>query len=97
MKTAVFVKRHDGAGEGRIYRVDPPILLPQGQATSYVWVSAVNAWFTGPETYIFASTAEGEVLDWDELDGSFRGDKDHVQALLNAGYQVLEVQEEEQL
>ena len=53
----------------------------------YVIVSAANVPFSGPETYIFPSNENGEVVDWVELDGSFRGSLDIWQALRNAGYE----------
>jgi hypothetical protein len=56
--------------------------------TSYVVVSAADAPFSGPETYIFASDAEGNVHSYNELDGSFRGSLDHAKALKGAGYEV---------
>ena len=57
-------------------------------ATDHVIVSAVVAMFSGPETYIFPANDKGEITDWGELDGSFKGDLDHAQALRNAGYEV---------
>ena len=47
----------------------------------YVITSAVSVAFTGPETYVFAATEDGEVSDWLELDGSFRGAFDHERAI----------------
>lgn len=91
---ATFVKQRNGNGDGRVYRVEPPIrgnryaLEDDEQQTfDYVWVSAVGA-YSGPETYIFGCDADGEVLDWCELDGSFRGGFDHEAALRGAGYEV---------
>jgi hypothetical protein len=57
--------------------------------TSYVIVSAVIAMFSGPETYIFPTTETGEILNWGELDGSYRGGLNHDTALLNAGYELV--------
>lgn len=94
-KTATLIKaRLNGyTGDARLYKVDPPI--PQnewdGEDTTtheYVVVSGVIAPFSGAETYIFPGDAEGNVVDWGELDGSFRGDIDHEQALVNAGYSI---------
>jgi hypothetical protein len=86
--TATFVKQRNAQGEGRVYRVDPPIANYKGDAFDHVWVSAADVPFSGPETYIFGSDADGKVLDWCELDGSFRGGLDHEEALRGAGYEV---------
>ena len=74
---------HVGAAQ-RTYRLDPPMEALH----EYVVVSAVVAPVTGPETYIFEGDADGNVTDWGELPGSFRGDFDHERALRNAGYEV---------
>lgn len=88
---AEFVKRLTGwRGDARLFRVSPPVrftdLEDRVRETSYVVVSATFAPFTGPETYIFPADERGEVLDWIELEGSFRGGLDHEKALSNAGY-----------
>jgi hypothetical protein len=54
---------------------------------SHVVVSALNA-PCGPETYIFEADAQGNITNWTELDGSFRGGLDHQAALTNAGHQL---------
>lgn len=90
MKTAKLIKdRLDGfTGHAALYELEPPIT--DGEKThKRVIVSAVNAMFSGPETYIFpAYEDKEEISDWSELEGSYRGGKDHVQALQNAGYEV---------
>ncbi len=60
-----------------------------GPLPEYVVVSAADVFYSGPETYIFEADAEGEVTNWSELEGSFKGDLDHVQALWEAGYRVV--------
>lgn len=97
--TAHFVKQCNGTGEcngtceGRVYRLDPPYETrdwddnPTG-STEFVWVSATIAMFSGPETYIFASDADGKVSNWGELPGSFQGGLDHEAALRGMGYEV---------
>ena len=99
MKTATHVKTFTSSErpdfEQRLYRVDPPIRPytfaeePEADPTDYVIVSAANVPFSGPETYIFPADENGEVIDWVELGGSFRGALDHEQALRNAGYTVI--------
>ena len=103
MKKATFVKQRNGNGDGRVYRVDPPMAVHDWlahheesecvgtgdcAATDYVWVSAADVPFSGPETYIFPCDSGGKVTDWGEMDGSFKGSLDHERALLNAGYEV---------
>lgn len=41
------------------------------------------------ETYIFESDNEGNIKDWSELEGSFRGEINHERALKNLGYTIL--------
>ena len=41
------------------------------------------------ETYIFPADEDGNVLDWGELEGSYRGGMDHEEALHNAGYEIV--------
>lgn len=48
---------------------------------SHVVVSAAVAMYTGAETYVFPANADGEVVDWAELDGSIRGGLDHEAAI----------------
>jgi hypothetical protein len=57
------------------------------EGNEFVIVSATYVAPTGPETYIFASDKKGNITDWGELDGSFRGDLDHAEALRLAGYE----------
>lgn len=55
----------------------------------YVIVSATFVPFVGgEETYIFPATPDGEIDDWGELPGSFKGEQDHDKALERAGYEV---------
>jgi hypothetical protein len=92
-KIATFVKQRDGQGEGRVFKVNPPMTWHEWnrdrqmtRKTSYVWVSAIDAMFTGAETYIFPCDCHGTVKSFGELDGSFRGEKNIDRALNNAGY-----------
>jgi hypothetical protein len=95
---AVMVKDDlpDFRGHAALYRLDPPLSLEhdwdeesKGKMTDHVVVSSVDAYSSGPETYIFAANAEGEVTGWLELEGSFRGGKSHGKALRGAGYEVI--------
>ena len=93
METATFIRDiNPGARQTqRLYKVYPPTYYDEGidgirRETQHVVVSAVDAMFSGPETYIFPADEDGKVLDWCELDGSFRGALNHDAALINAGY-----------
>lgn len=93
MGTATFVKQKNGNGQAAVYRLDPPLDITDWDdkvtgTTEHVWVSAAEVMFSGPETYIFACDADGEVTDWGELTGSYRGGLDHAEALRGAGYEV---------
>lgn len=65
----------------KVFRMSPPL-----DGHEHVIVSAANALLSGPETYIFGCDKDGRVVDWSELDGSFKGGLSHDQALRNAGY-----------
>jgi hypothetical protein len=89
LNTAKEVKRLEGwSGDARVYELSSPMTW-DGGATDYVIVSATVVPFSGPETYIFPADADGEVLAWGELDGSFQGGLDHERALNGAGYEVV--------
>lgn len=72
-------------GDARLYRCEPPLA-----GHDRVVVSAANVPFSGPETYIFPADAEGKVIDYTELHGSFQGALDHAEALRGAGYEIAE-------
>ena len=79
-------------GHAALYQLNPPIrktIFCDDAVAEYehVVVSAVCVLGT-PETYIFASNNEGEIVDWCELNGSYRGGLDHDEALANAGYEI---------
>lgn len=83
--TRLTVNRgRDFSGDARLYRLSEPL-----EGHTHVIVSAVASVYV-TETYIFPADESGEVTDWGELPGSFRGDTDHEQALNNAGYDVTE-------
>lgn len=95
---AKLVKELDNfAGKAGLYKLDPPMKYTKWDfetdeeveyKTEYVVVSPANVMFSGPETYIFASDENGEVTDWMELAGSFRGGLNRERALNKAGYIV---------
>lgn len=102
MGTAVLVKKNlpGATGTAHLYRLDPPIEQKgwdgNVEAThEFVRVSATivpdysGLGYGGPETYIFPADETGEVIDWGEMDGSYRGGLDHEEALRGAGYEVI--------
>ena len=90
---ATYVRDLGGwLGTARLYKVPEykwSNSFEEGTA-EYVAVSAVVA-LGGPETFIFPADADGTVLNWLELEGSFHGALDHVRALNNAGYEEVVV------
>lgn len=74
------------------YRLIRRIESPTGRGTRWLWevgdhfviTSAVTVPYSGPETYVFRASPDGEILSWRELDGSFRGGLNHDTAI--AGY-----------
>lgn len=91
---ATLIKELDGfKGDARLYKVDPAIVQRDWDDNEvakhdYVVVSAVDVMVSCPETYIFPANEHGEIVDWGELDGSFKGGMDHEAALNLAGYAV---------
>lgn len=93
---ATFIKDLEGyPGKAKLYKVDPPMKYdepwdddgPPAKETNFVVVSAASKLVT-PETYIFPADENGEIEDWGEMDGSFKGAFDHERALRNAGYGI---------
>lgn len=60
-----------------------------------VMLSQLCAPFSGWETYIFPVDENGEVTDWGELPGSYRGYINHEELLKSLGYTVVEPYQEE--
>ena len=82
-------------GVATLYRVEPPIPYSMNWDTDeyeekadYVVASETYAMFSGPETYPFPADEEGNVLDWGELTGSYRGGLNGDRAIENAGYTI---------
>jgi hypothetical protein len=91
---AKYLKTLKGfSGTAKLYELSPPLIekdyegKPRGKH-KYVVVSAAVAMFSGSETYIFPATKSGEIKNFGELDGSYRGGLDHETALRNAGYSI---------
>ena len=89
MKTATMLEEMTGMnGRANLYRLSEALESYDGNKYEYVVVSAVDVPFSGPETYIFGADENGEIVNWMELPGSFRGALDHNEALEGAGYTV---------
>lgn len=43
-----------------------------------------------PETYLFAANEDGEVIDWCEMEGSFKGAYNHEEAMNNSNFPLKE-------
>ena len=98
MKTATFVEDRNGwNGHASLYKLSHAVEYngprsdndPPAKRTQYVIVSAVVAPATGEETYVFPADAQGKVLSWTELDGSYRGGMSHTEALWQAGFELV--------
>lgn len=91
---STYVKERLGRPDGvaAVYKLSEQVGYGDDRdaKTQYVWVSAVPhvGSYEGPETYIFASDADGEVLDWCELSG-IKGVMSHQRALAEFGFPVL--------
>ena len=93
---ATFVETVDNGSDDvdqLLWRVEPPMqgwdVDNRPLVFDFVVTSATDAQFSGPETYIFGADKTGEVVDWLELPGSFKGSLDHDAAITNAGYEVV--------
>ena len=91
MNTAKLLndKMRNFNGHAALYELTPPLKDYDGKTEhKYVVVSATNAMFSGPETYIFPANESGEVSDWCELPGSQKETLNHEDALRDAGYAI---------
>lgn len=93
MKTATLVRSNltNFATAAYLYRLSEPLFDYRGKLSAVYVIVIAGAAVTGdhgPETYIFPSSSEGDVVSWSELPGSTTGTLDHEMALRNAGYEV---------
>lgn len=83
MNTATQLRIMPSAhGSVGLYQLDPPWF-----GIRYVAVSGARTTFA-LETYIFPADENGNILDWEEMPGSFKGAIDHAAALEGLGYDV---------
>lgn len=88
MGTAKFVKMLDGwRGDARLYELSAPVSNESGGEFNFVIVSAVVA-YSGPETYIFQASPDGKCVSFAEMQGSFRGELSHAEALAGLGFAI---------
>jgi len=94
-RTATFVRTIQGfRNRAELFRLSEPVTVAKPgdtRTTLFVIVSAI-AWtadFRVPETFVFPADESGQVIDWDELPGSFRGACDIDRALRAAGFDVI--------
>jgi len=82
MITAKYIKTEiSGSGaEQKLYELSEKVKEDDNEF-DHIIISAVTAPFSGPETYIFPANKEGEIIDYGELSGSYRGGLDHDTAL----------------
>lgn len=69
------------------WKCDPPLEGHEYVVSSHSLAHVLH--IVPPETYIFPADKDGNITSWGELEGSFKGDWDHVQALKNAGYETV--------
>jgi len=98
MKTATLLRTvisASGANQ-HIFKLDPPYVATGYDAEDekvdeiieFVCVSALFSVWT-VETYIFPCDDEGNVVDWGELPGSYKGGTEHDVALAGLGYTIV--------
>ena len=90
MKTATFLKNlTDWKGKAKLYKLSEPVEADDSTMVDHVVVSAVVSEYDGmPETYIFPCDSDGEVMNFGELNGSYKGGLNHARALKGAGFKV---------
>lgn len=87
MEATLVKEMESSAGASlRLYKLSEPYTVrdydgDEKVTCDHVVVSAVHVAYSGPETYVFPADDAGEVIDWGELDGSFKGALDHEEAL----------------
>ena len=78
-------------GHAELFKLDTAMRVgdtKRGRKYNHIVVSAVNSRWT-TETYIFPSNQNGEILDYTELHGSYKGDTNIDRALAYGGYEVV--------
>jgi hypothetical protein len=82
-KIATKIRDLPSPGRAALYRCDPPL-----NGETFVVASSADGG-DGPEVLLLPATEHGEVASYsDELDGSYAGGHDHVEAFTRAGYRI---------
>lgn len=84
-----------------LYKLDPPLSDCKFVVVSAIKHDEMNKLFdktfgeeeSDQETYIFASSKNGKIIDWNELMGSAKYIFSHKTVLKNAGYQIVKYEE----
>jgi hypothetical protein len=86
VKATMVNKLSGWRGDARVFKMEPAY-----EGHEYVIVSAADAPFSGPETYIFPTdnAVNDEPSSWGELPGSKRGTLSHYEVLSDLGYEVV--------
>jgi hypothetical protein len=88
-KVAVEVKvLQTGNIDQRLYKLIPPYGSHEYVIVSASRLSRISV-YVPDETYIFPSNESGEIVEYIELNGSYRGGLSHSQALEGAGYIIV--------
>jgi hypothetical protein len=83
------VNEREARGDQELWSISPPVkFYHRGKVCTadFVVVSAVVTFGSGPETYIFPSDRNGEVINWGELPGSQRGTMNHEATIMNVNH-----------
>jgi len=95
MRTAELIKDNltNFNGHAALYKLSQPVSYGYDDAagtTEFVVASTADVMFSGVETYLFPADAEGNILNWGELDGSMKGETSHEVVLGSAGFTLKE-------
>jgi hypothetical protein len=63
-------------------------VMPRIEGNKYVVTSISDLAFSGPETYMFAADENGNIINWNELPGSYRGELNHGKCFKEIGYKI---------
>jgi len=94
MKRAMFIKKIEiGAGDALLYKLSDPVEFNDAGVRKQTFTVVVSA-TTMPHNkqkvaQIFPCDDDGNILSWQEAQGSQKGTLDHEKALEAAGYEVM--------
>jgi hypothetical protein len=83
MNKAIFIKDFKTHfGNAKLYKMNPAY-----EGHDFVRASAANVPYSGDEVYLFPSDEKGNISDFGELDGSYRGGLDFSKVIKDIGYE----------